>query len=150
MREIQAMRDLMVRVAPTLDLKHVTEYAEALAWALVFADEMRIDAEYDDANHRLILTGDGAAIPELARERAYETLLSYGYLWTEHGGVRAALDASTRTVVLMIELSAEELDVSRLAAVLHNFRGTIEGWRGVLAASGASTSDTGSDSPRPT
>jgi len=70
--------------------------------------------------------------------------LRYNYLWTEHGGVRAALDGSPGNVVLMIETPGSGLEISKLCNILQGFRAAVEGWRGVLAsiASGRAASDT--------
>lgn len=134
MNSTQAIHELMVEIGPILDLQQVTEYAEDSAWLLVCDDETRIDAEYDQANERLMLTGDVAVVAEHARAKVYEALLQYNYLWTEHGGVRAALDASQGMVVLMFELQVAALDISRLSSVLLNVREVVEGWRRILAS----------------
>jgi hypothetical protein len=65
-------------------------------------------------------------------------------LWTQHGGVRAALDGAPGNVVLMIETPAAGLEVSKLCNILQGFRAAVEGWRGVLSsiASGGTASDT--------
>jgi hypothetical protein len=90
--------------------------------------------EYDEPGARLVLTGTVGAVAEHARARAYEALLQYTYIWPEHGGVRAALDGPQGMVVLMLELPLAGLEISRLSSVLQNFRGVIEGWRGILAS----------------
>ena len=131
---LQAIHELMAQAGPVLELEQVTEFAEDAAWALAFDRETQIDVEYDEAGARLVLTGNVGAVPEHARAKAYEALLQYTYIWTEHGGVRAALDPLNALVVLMVELPVAGLEISRLASVVQNFRGAIEGWRGVLAS----------------
>lgn len=130
----QAIHELMVQIGPVLDLAYVTEFADDNAWMVAFDTATQIDLEYDEAGARLVLSADLAEVPEPAKSRAHELLLEYNYLWSEHGGVRAAIDAPRSMVVLMLDLRAEELEVSRLCGVLQNLRVIVEGWREALAA----------------
>jgi hypothetical protein len=140
----QAVHDLMTRVGPVLDLQQVTEFAEDQAWRLVFDASTGVDVDYDGRGDRLVLTATVAAVEAHAQAKSFEALLRYNYLWTQHGGVRAALDGAPGNVVLMIEVPAAGLDVSKLCTILQGFRAVVEGWRGVLAsiASGSAASDT--------
>ena len=133
MSSMQAIHELMAQAGPILDLLQVTEYADDRAWTLVFAEDSRVDVEYDETGDRLVLTSEIGTIPQGAREKAYEALLHYNYIWPVHGGVRSAVEPATGGVVLMIDLAAGDLEISRLASVLQNFRTVADGWRGVLA-----------------
>lgn len=138
----QAVHDLIVLVGPTLDLAQVTEFEEDAAWRLVFDESIWVDLEYDDEGDRLILTGMVGAVAEAARARAYEALLRYNYLTTEHG-VRAALDGAPGDVVLMVEMPAADADLPLLCQVLRDFRVVVEGWREALGSIAAETSSQG-------
>jgi hypothetical protein len=139
----QAVHDLIARVGPALDLQQVIEFTEDRSWHLVFDASTTIDVDYDEGGDRLMLTANVAALAADAREKSFGALLRYNYLWTEHGGVRAALDGSPGNVVLMIETPASGLEISRLCNILQNFRNVVEGWRVVLAsiASGGAVSN---------
>ena len=130
----QAIHDLMGQIGPVLDLAQVTSFPDDACWRAVFDGGSWIDLEYDAAADRVVFTGNVGPVEEGARQRTYEALLRYSYAWTEHGGVRAALDGAPGNVVLMIEVAADSLDLPRLCQVLQNFKGVIEGWREVLAA----------------
>jgi len=150
MATLEAVQGIMMRVGTTLDLQQVTEFAEDGAWSLIFDATTTIDAEYDEARQRVIFTGDIGAVPAQARERALELLLQYSYLWPEHGGVRAALDGPSGHAVLMVDLAAQDIELTRFCDALSNFRAVVDGWRNVLAsmttrggATGASLDMTG-------
>ncbi|MBS1196605.1 MAG: type secretion chaperone, CesT family [Proteobacteria bacterium] len=145
----RAIHELMAQVGPVLDLDRVTEFAEDQTWHLVFDESTSVDVEYDDDGNRLMLTGDVGAVPSQSREKAFEALLRYNYLWTEHGGVRGALDGSAGNVVMMVEMTASGLDITRLCSVLQNFRAVVEGWRDVLTsiADGSNVSEAPFNSP---
>jgi hypothetical protein len=140
----QTVHELIAQVGPVLDLRQVTEFAEDRTWCLVFDASTGIDVDYDERGDRLVLTANVAAVAGHAQAKSFEALLRYNYLWTEHGGVRAALDGSPGNVVLMIETPASGLEISKLCNILQGFRAAVEGWRGVLAsiASGRAASDT--------
>jgi hypothetical protein len=141
----RAVHELMLQVGPVLDLEQVTEFAEDHAWRLVFDAATAIDIEYDSYADRLVLTADVAPVELHAREKTFEAMLRYNYLWTEHGGVRAALDGAPGRAVLMIEMPASGLEMTRICAVLKNFSAVVEGWRGVLAS--IATAGGASDAP---
>jgi hypothetical protein len=140
----QAVHDLMAQVGPVLELQQVTEFAEDRTWCLVFDESTGIDVDYDERGDRLVLTANVAAVEAPAQAKSYEALLRYNYLWSEHGGVRAALDGAPGKVVFMIETPVSGLEISKLCNILQGFRAVVEGWRGVLAsiASGGTASDT--------
>lgn len=127
----QAVHDLMAQIGPVLELAQVTEFADDASWRLVFDADTQMDIEYDPQGERLMITGNLAAEPQ-NREKAFEALLRYNYLWTAHGGVRAALDGVPGKLVLMLEMPTARLEMSHLCAVLQNFRTVIDGWRAIL------------------
>lgn len=127
----QAIHDLMAQIGPVLDLAKVTEFSEEASWHLAFDADIGMDIEYDPDGERVMITGGIAAEPT-NREKVYEALLHYNYLWTEHGGVRAALDGLPGHLVLMLEVPISRLEMSYLCAVLQNFRTVIEGWQVIL------------------
>jgi hypothetical protein len=137
----QTIHDLVAQIGPVIDLAQVTAFPDDAAWRMVFDATTWIDMEYDDAAARLVFTGTVGPVDEGARPRTYEALLRYAYLWTEHGGVRAALDGTPGNVVLMFEMPATDVDLPRLCQVLQNLRTVIDGWREVLPAiaSGSAT-----------
>jgi hypothetical protein len=139
----QAVHDLIAQVGPVLDLQQVTEFAEDQAWCLVFDTSTRVDVDYDEHGDRLVLTANVATVEAHAQAKSFEALLRYNYLWTQHGGVRAALDGAPGNVVVMIETPASGLEISKLCSIVQGFRATVDGWRGVLAsiASGGAASD---------
>jgi len=137
-----ALQDLMAQAGPVLDLARVTAYEGEHAWSLVFDDEYgsSIDAEWDSAAERLVLTASVATVPESARLRAYELLLQYNYLWNEHGGVRAALADPAGDVALLFDLPLTGLDLPRLCEVLTNLHAVAGGCRSVLGAAAEAAS----------
>jgi len=133
----EAIHDLIAQIGPILDLAQVTVFPEDSCWRAVFDAATWIDVEYEAAGDRLVLTGTVGPVEESARQRSYEALLRYTYIWTEHGGVRAALDGTPGNVVLMVELPAAGVDLPRLCQVLQNFRGVVGGWRELLVTIGS-------------
>lgn len=126
-----AIHDLMVQIGPVLDLSQVTEFPEDASWHIAFNADIGMDIEYDPDCERVMITGDLGAEPQ-NREKVYAALLHYNYLWTVHGGVRAALDGLPGRLVLMLEMPISHLEMSHLCAVLQNFRTVIEGWQDIL------------------
>ena len=131
-----ALQDLMRQVGPTLDLARVTAYEGNQAWRLVFDDEHGsvIDAEWDSHAGRVVFTAEVATVPETARASAFELLLTYNYLWSAHGGVRAAVTGPAGDVVLLFDLALEGLDLPRLCEVLGNMHAIARSCRAVLEA----------------
>lgn len=132
----QAIHDLIAQIGPILDLAQVTAFPEDACWRAVFDAATWIDVEYEAAGDRLVLTATVGPVEESARQRSYEALLRYNYIWTEHGGVRGALDGTPGNVVLMIEMPAAGVDLPRLCQVLQNFKVVVEGWRELLGTIG--------------
>ncbi|SDG76746.1 type III secretion system chaperone [Propionivibrio dicarboxylicus] len=128
----QTLRDLMTEIGPLLDLAQITEFSEDASWHLVFDTDIHMDIEYDPKGERLMITGDLSELPQ-ERENTCVALLRYNYLWTEHGGVRAALDGVPGRLVLMLEMPVARLEISRLCAALRNLRTVIETWRAILS-----------------
>src|SRR5437868_12105859 len=105
----QSIHDLVAQIGGMLDVEAVMEFEQERAWMVAFDPGTRIDLEYEDESQRLMLTGNVAGVEQHLRAKAYEALLQYTFLWTEHGGVRAAIDPTQDVVVLMVEVSAIDL-----------------------------------------
>jgi hypothetical protein len=131
-----AFQNLMAQVGPTLELARVTAYADDNACSLVFDDDAgrTIDAEWNASTESVVLTAEVTTVPTAARARAFEVLLQYNYLWSEHGGVRTALANASGDVVLLFDLPLAGLDLARLCEVLTNLNAIAASCRTVLAA----------------
>lgn len=102
------------------------------AWRLTFTDGSVFDVEYDHAVHRIIIQGEVGEVADSARMRIYEILLQYNYLWSYTGGIRMALDGMPGQVVVMFELPAADLEVSRVSSALSNLVEIKRAWREIL------------------
>jgi hypothetical protein len=143
------VHSLMADLGPLLELLEVTEFAKENVWTLVVDEQTTVFADYDDGFGRVTLSADVAEVPPGGRERLYELLLTYNNQWSETGGVRMGLDAPGGSVVQMVDLPADGLDLPQLQAVVGNFVDKIRAWREIVAKSGDGLGlrDTGPEDP---
>jgi hypothetical protein len=104
------------------------------AWHLPIEGLPGLDAEFDEAAHRFVLSGKVGEIPESARHSLHEMMLHYNFMWSETGGVRIALDGSTNQAVVMLEIAIAELDASRMSALLIDLVNIQQAWIEILRA----------------
>ena len=125
-------QELLSEALAVLSLPPPIAYEGGGAWQVDLDEGRYLDVEYDDSLRRLVITGGIGAAAEHARPALYETLLQYNFIWTETGGVRMAVDASTNQVVMMFEVAVSELDTSKLAMVLGNMAASQRGWQEIV------------------
>ena len=123
---------LIEEAAPLAGAGPLMAYTDRDAWLLSWDGDTMLDLEHDPAADRVVLAGGIWTPADAARPRVCEMLLQYNYIWTETGGLRMALDGQPGQVVLMFELPATQLNVSRLSTVLVNMVGVQRAWRELL------------------
>ncbi|HTH79934.1 MAG TPA: type III secretion system chaperone [Ramlibacter sp.] len=115
-----------------LNLPPASAHEGASAWHVAFDGVQSLDIEYDNAMRRIVVSGYLCEVAEESRFEMYEILLQYNFVWSETGGVRMALDASTKQAVIMFEAAVAELDTSRLASLLSNMADAQRVWTEIL------------------
>ncbi|MDF2463384.1 MAG: hypothetical protein K0Q43_1619 [Ramlibacter sp.] len=118
--------------AGLLGLQSSSHDDESGAWRFTFDSETRFDIEPNAEAGTIVIQADIAAVADDARSQLYEMLLQYNYLWTQTGGVRMALGRVPGPVVMMFEMPAAELEVSRICGVLANMTHVLQAWREIL------------------
>jgi len=123
---------LLTQVAPLLDAWALDEVEGG--WHLSIDEKSGIDIEFDPVVRRLVLTSEIGELPGADRLGKLEILLAYNALWACHGGVRTALDAVDRRLLLLLDLSLHDLDVPSASRVFASFKHVTEQWRRILEA----------------
>lgn len=137
-------------MGPLLEVSEVSEAEDGLTWILAFEEGAVVFAELDEASDRLVLSIEIGSPEPASRVDLLELLLAYNGQWTRTGGIRMVLDEPGGQVVQMFELTAGDLEASRLAAILVRFLDIGLGWRRVVSASSNLESDSESDSDEST
>ncbi|MGE4240004.1 type III secretion system chaperone [Ramlibacter sp.] len=132
-----AIDDLVREAALMLSAEALVSDDERPAWTLRLADGLPFDIEHDDAQGRMVIVCPVGEAAPAARERLYERLLQYNFLWHDTGGLRMALSGTPGRVVLMLELPLPGLAPARLCAVLANMGEIRQSWHDILEAAAA-------------
>jgi len=140
MTSVEQIRNLFEDVGPELDVQGVLQ-TEDDQWALVYDDQIVVEISHEVDRKCLTL---GAELGEPAEEdllETYRSLLAYSALGDRTGGIRIALEAPYGSVVQLLDLFTEDLDLVTLISVLDNFVEKVRTWRELLAAGGISPED---------
>ena len=107
----------MTELGPVLEPDAIIFEPSSAQWSIALSGGTRVDAAYDAASETLVFALRLGAPPTEARERVYELLLRFSFLWRDTGGLYTALDGDG-TAILMQRQSLEGLDATALGEIL--------------------------------
>lgn len=132
MASFEQIEILMQGIGPVLDPLAIDFLEEAQAWAVAMEEDLAVLIQFDERKNCLVLTTDLGLPPAGDRTALYEILMQLNYHWETTGGVRMAVDEAGGNVIQIYEISAENIDFSRLAGTLSTFSEMASAWRRVV------------------
>lgn len=141
MSAMEWMQDTLLETSRLLGLQAMAALEERDAWLLRFDDETMLELVCDATEARVVIEGPIADVATHAREKIFEILLHYNYLWAETGGTRMALNGMPGQAVMLFELPSDGLTAARLSDVLSNMATSQRAWRQILHAIGTQAAD---------
>ncbi len=132
MPDYSQLSEVMAELGPLAELLDVTGYPAEKTWTLLIDEDTVVVADLDEERNCLVLSCEVAE--PLADDVAEWTAvaLKYNGLWQASGGFRLGVEDDRGPFVLLLDLSASDLDASRLHQQLTRFLETLRGWRTVL------------------
>ena len=133
MTSLEQIQALLAELGPASpDIAAVIQNGVA-EWAIAFDEETVLSVEFDPRQQKLLLSINLGSPSADRRLGIYETLLTYGYLWRDTGGVYMALGGPGGEVYQMFELNAHDADIATLGNVARQLVQRAHVWREYLA-----------------
>ena len=129
--EIEGFRNVLAEAGPLAGVASIDEFDEGPSWAVVIDEDTAVLIEWAEEPRRAVFYAPVGALEEDAPASAILPLLRYGAAWRETGGLRIALDVDD-VLVLLLDLTTDELDAPALARVLGGFAEALRTWRDAL------------------
>jgi len=128
---------LMTEIGPVLELDEVTESideeGEGPVWVLR-RDDTIVEVDFEPDTGRLTLQTDIGAVPAERRMAIFEAMLKFNDLWHATGGYRLSLRSEDEIVSLIVDVPTNELDITRLAAVVSDCGAKAQIWSHMLTS----------------
>lgn len=106
------------------------------SWAIRF-EAVDVEAEFDPAGGRLMLSTTVGVPPPPRAATVYETLLTYSTAWRETGGVRMGLSRPGGELVQMADIVAADITPALVVTMAVNLAERSLYWRGYVEGSEA-------------
>ncbi|MEN3385176.1 MAG: hypothetical protein V7608_5220 [Hyphomicrobiales bacterium] len=132
MASTEQLNALMAETGAVLELAQVLGFDEG-GWALGVDEDTTLFVDHEVDQHRIVLTGEVAAVRPAAKAAVHELLLQYNNQWRSTGGVRLALDGPDGSVIQICDLSTAQLDAQAFAGAVQVFIDILRGWRDILS-----------------
>src|SRR5262245_34313193 len=137
MTPLERVQVLIEEIGPSMpDVEAVAQDGD-FSWAVAFPDNLVVVLELDPTGRRLMAAIDVGRPEEEDKFEAYETALTYGYLWRDTGGARLALGGPDGELTLLTDLEVAELTLADLQATLLDVVEKGRLWQGYFAGIGS-------------
>ncbi|MEM6654821.1 MAG: CesT family type III secretion system chaperone [Planctomycetota bacterium] len=135
---IEQLQQVMAEIGPLTDeVLSVVQIGDR-EWDIALEDDVAILASYDELGEKVTFDVDVGPLPEGDPAPIFEMLLTFNSCWRETGGLRTAIDEPGGDVSLVLDYFAEQLDVTRVSAVILALLEKRSQWREAIEAVAAS------------
>jgi len=132
MAGVEHIQYLMNEIGPLVDGIEAIQQDGDDHWEIAFDEDTILEVDFSDSARKLTFAIEVGKPEESNRLKAYETILTYNYLWQDTDGVRMALDGPGGNVVQLFDLFETDLDLSTLANVVENLVEKARSWRDAI------------------
>lgn len=110
---------LMAEIGPIVDAESVVAY-EGERWT-IYLDKGAVDIRYIDLQNKFVMeVSIGSPLPENIASMS-DMVLTYNYLYEEHGGARIAKISTDQGWVLLFDVFGKDITSNELAQIVMNF-----------------------------
>ena len=133
MATFEQVESLMEQLGPVLDPLEIVGFPDQSVWGLQIDEETRLFVDYDNQYNKLVVSCDLGAPTSNDRARLYELFLQSNYTWQATGGTRLAIDSPGGNVILLVDLSPDNLTVNDFSKMLAGFSRSAQTWKEIIS-----------------
>lgn len=130
--QVAQVDDILERIGPVLRPEGIAAFSEMRSWGIALDDETSILLDLSEEGDRLLATVEVGTPTITDRALLYELMLRHAYLVPQTGGSRLALDAPGGGIVLVSDVTTQNLDADRLTTFVRSVGAAARAWREIV------------------
>lgn len=123
--------EILAASAPLIDALALIQLPDD-NWLLHLDEQLSVDIVLEPTLGRLVLSAEAGSLVGRDEPEVLRLLLSYNYAWSEHGGLRTALDDARNQLILLLDVPTHDLSPQFLGSALMGFADAVRAWSEAL------------------